>query len=416
MSKAKLARLLPAIEREMREAARRVAHRKIELQLRQAQKMEAVGQLTGGIAHDFNNLLSVIVGNVEILLDHVENDAEAKALATDALGSALHGAELTRRLLAFSRQQPLSTQAVDVNDLILNILTMLRRTLGERVEIVTQLDNNLWRTKIDPSPLEDAVVNLAINARDAMPEGGVLTVATAKVSVAAHDPAVPTGLTSGDYIMLSLKDTGTGMSPEVIERAVEPFFTTKEQGKGTGLGLSMVYGFAQQSGGHLAIDSELGQGTTVKIYLPRMRDHTPDRRTEVLPQQALPRGVETILVVEDNAALRSMVKGQLTRLGYIVIEAEAGAAALAMLESGQPAELLFTDIGLPGAMTGFQLVERARVLRPQLKVLYTTGYAKQEAQQNDSQTEILHVLRKPYRRQELAEKIRVALDNGLPVL
>jgi two-component system cell cycle sensor histidine kinase/response regulator CckA len=412
MSKSKLARLMPAIKRSMREAAGHVAHRTIERQLRQAQKMEAVGQLTGGIAHDFNNLLSVIVGNIEILLDHLEDNPEGKVLANDALNGALHGAELTRRLLAFSRQQPLSTQIVNINGVILNILTMLRRSLGERVQIVTKLEDDLWRVNIDPSQLEDAIVNLAINARDAMPDGGTMTVSTENISAATDGTTLPNGAKSGNYIRLSLKDTGTGMSADVVERAIEPFFTTKEQGKGTGLGLSMVYGFAQQSGGLLAIDSQLGSGTSINIFFPSAQADVQRTPTEQPARETLPRGGETVLLVEDNVALRRMVKGQLLGLGYHVIEAETGAAALAALTTDQKVDLLFTDIGLPGGMTGFQLVESARIQQPGLKVLYTTGYAKPDSHHDSAQSDIQYVLRKPYRRQELAEKVRAALDNA----
>jgi CheY-like chemotaxis protein len=239
-----------------------------------------------------------------------------------------------------------------------------------------------------------------------------MTVSTENFSATQDGATLPNGVAGGNYILLSLNDTGTGMSPDVVERAIEPFFTTKEQGKGTGLGLSMVYGFAQQSGGLLAIDSQLGSGTTIKLFLPCAHEDVQRRQEEQLARDALPRGGETVLVVEDNTALRNMVKGQLIGLGYQVVAVETGLAALAKLDSGEKVDLLFTDIGLPGGMTGFQLVERARAQQPNLKVLYTTGYAKPEAHHDGVPTEVQHILRKPYRRQELAEKVRAALEDA----
>ncbi|HVI88512.1 MAG TPA: response regulator, partial [Dongiaceae bacterium] len=376
MSKSKLLRLLPAIKRELNEAARRSAHRLVEQQLRQSQKMEAVGQLTGGIAHDFNNLLSVVVGNIEILLDHVTDNPQAQTLANDALNGALHGAELTRRLLAFSRQAPLSTQLVDINKSLSNILVMLRRTIGERIEIRAEPGDTLWEVKLDPSQLEDAIVNLAINARDAMPDGGTLTIATRNVDVPEGPGEVPEGLAGKDCLMISVRDTGIGMTPEVVERAMEPFFTTKGEGKGTGLGLSMVYGFIKQSGGRVQINSEPGKGTVISLFLPRANQDSATSPNDQRLSATAPRGSETILIVEDNPSLRPVVKGLLEGLGYKTIEAETGAQALTILDTHAEIDLLLTDIGLPGGMTGFQLAERAQARTSSLKVLYTTGYAK----------------------------------------
>ncbi len=411
MSKSKLLRLLPAIKRELNEAARRSAHRIVEQQLRQSQKMEAIGQLTGGIAHDFNNLLSVVVGNIEILLDHLKDAPEAEALANDALTGALHGAELTRRLLAFSRQAPLSTELVDINRLISSLLIMLGRTIGERIEIRAELDDSLWEPRLDPSQLEDAVVNLVINARDAMPDGGILTIMTRNIDPSARLGILQAEHTNKDYLLISVRDTGIGMAPDVAERAIEPFFTTKGEGKGTGLGLSMVYSFIKQSSGLMQIESEPGKGTAISMLLPRANQDSAGSQNDLNPSVTAPGGSETILIVEDNPSLRPVVRGLLEGLGYKIIEAETGAQALTILDANAGIDLLLTDIGLPGGMTGFQLAEQARSRALPVKVLYTTGYAKSSPGQLDREEKI-HVLRKPYRRHELARKVREALDDG----
>jgi signal transduction histidine kinase len=411
MPKGKLTRLLPAIARELREASMRGEHRAIEQRLRQAQKMEAMGQLTGGVAHDFNNLLGVIVGNIDLLAEAVGHDPSQMELVEAALSSALRGAELTKRLLAFSRQQPLQTKVIDLNGRLPDMIVVLRRTLGESIQVVTHLAANLWPARTDPSQLEDALLNLSINARDAMPDGGTLTITTANIHLDERQAALQAEVQPGDYVTLSVTDTGVGMPPEVIERAIEPFFTTKEPGKGTGLGLSMIYGFAKQSGGHLSIYSEVGVGTTVRLYLPREQtDAAAAAASPTVPPEA-PKGGERILAVDDNAELRRVAVRQLTALGYQVEEAEDGPSALARLEAGAVYDLLFTDIGLPAGMNGFELAERAQALQPGLKVLYTTGYGSHGRRNGIHEVDKTLVLQKPYRSRDLAERIRAVLDR-----
>jgi signal transduction histidine kinase len=412
MPKGQFSRLLPAIEREMREAAGRVERRTIESQLRRAQRMEAIGHLTGGIAHDFNNLLGVIIGNVEALLESVRANPDQVELAEEVLKGAGRGADLTHRLLAFARQQPLSPRVVDLNERLPAILAMLRRTLGESIHVSATLAEGLWPTRIDPSQIEDALLNLAINARDAMPNGGGLTIETMNAQLDEHYALLHSDAVSGDYVALSVTDTGVGMSPEIVEHALEPFFTTKEQGKGTGLGLSMVYGFSKQSGGHLSIYSEVGVGTTVRLYLPRDRSGAANVEAQPARVDALPTGGESILLVDDNVGLRRIAIRRLTSLGYKVREADSGPAALAILKSGERFDLLFTDIGLPNGISGTELADLAQQIQPPLKVLFTTGYAKVQTWNGDPSYETKHLLRKPYRGAELASRIREALDDG----
>jgi signal transduction histidine kinase len=408
IAKGRLMRLVPAIEREMREAESRAERRIIQQQLRQAQRMEAMGQLTGGIAHDFNNLLGVIVGNADLLLAMVKDNEEQTEIANEILTSALHGAELTHRLLAFARQQPLSSQVIDLNAHLPRVIAILQRTIGERIRIHTSLAEGLWLTRVDPSQIEDVLLNLAINARDAMPNGGSVAIETANVELDEDYAGQHAEVRAGEYVTLSMTDTGTGMPPEIIERAMEPFFTTKEQGKGTGLGLSMVYGFAKQSGGHFSIYSSVGIGTTMRLYLPR------DLAEQAAPAEAkndaeLPTGGETILLVDDNTSLRAVTMRRLTGLGYVVRDADNGAEALAIIDEGEVFDLLFTDIGLPGGMDGFALAEQARQRQPNLKVLFTTGYGNISGQEAADPVEAEHLLRKPYRGEDLAASIRRVL-------
>jgi len=417
MAKGRMLRLVPAIHREMREAVVRTERRVIEQQLRQTQKMETLGQLTGGIAHDFNNLLGVIVANADLLLDLVKEDAQQTELTNEILASATHGAALTHRLLAFARQQPLSPQIVALNEHLPRIATILGRTLGETIAIRTLLDEELWQTKVDPSQIEDALLNLAINARDAMPGGGALTIETANVALDEHYASLHADVEPGDYVMLAMTDTGAGMPPEIVERVLEPFFTTKEFGKGTGLGLSMVYGFAKQSGGHLNIYSEVGVGTTIRLYLPRAFEEASARVEATESEQSLPGGGERILLVDDNTALRRVTSRRLTNLGYRVEEAEDGHAALALLDAGDRFDLLFTDIGLPGGIDGFELAEQARQRQPDLGALFTTGYGNIGGEIVEDAGALRHLIRKPYRSDELAAKLRAALadvDDGRP--
>jgi PAS domain S-box-containing protein len=381
--------------------------KQVEAELRQAQKMEAIGQLTGGIAHDFNNLLGVIIGNCEFVLDALEDRPEEAALAREILTSALGGADLTRRLLAFARRQTLQPRSVDLNAYLPNHVAMLRRVLGDAIAITQTFAAGLWPTRADPSQVGDALLNLAINARDAMPHGGHMTIATANLRVAA--PSEDGGMAPGDYVVLSVTDTGVGMAPDVLERVVEPFFTTKEPGAGSGLGLSMIYGFARQSGGHLRIESRLNHGTTVRLYLPRAFSEDVDGG-EPATDPSLPRGDESILLVDDNPELRAVGRRHLVALGYRVTEAEDGPAALALIRGSGHYDLLFTDIAMPHGMTGYQLAASARQIVPRLKVLFTTGYTAPGPRAESARLRPGALIAKPYRIRDLAVTMRAALD------
>ncbi len=377
--------------------------KRAEAELRQAQKMDAIGQLTGGIAHDFNNLLGVIIGNVEFLMEAAHDSVQTE-MAKEILDSALSGADLTRRLLAFARRQPLQPRLIDLNAYLPNHIAIVRRLLGESVTICTDLTQDLWHTRADPSQIGDALLNLAINARDAMPDGGNILIRTANVRLhAGQDAAVK----PGDYVALSVTDTGIGMAPELQERVVEPFFTTKAPGSGSGLGLSMVFGFAKQSGGDLVIESDPGRGTTVRLYLPRALGQeipTADENVAV----SLPRGTESILVVDDKPEMRAVACRHLISLGYRVSEAESGPAALKLLRQRDEFDLLFTDIVMPEGMTGHQLASAAKRLHPRLKVLFTTGFSHSNPHKQ-APTDNGTIL-KPYRRQQLATAVRAALE------
>jgi len=345
--------------------------------LRQSQKMESIGQLTGGIAHDFNNLLQVITGNLEILRRrHLQGNEEARRLVLAAARGAERAAGLTQRLLAFSRLQPLNPAPLDVNKLVMGMSELLHRTLGESIAVETVFGNRIWRVETDANQLESALLNLCVNARDAMPNGGSLTIETANTFLdeayaSEHD------VRAGEYVSIAVSDTGFGMTPEILDKAFEPFFTTKDIGKGSGLGLSQVYGFMKQSGGHVKIYSEVGKGTTVKLYLPRLAgaDHAVAgaESTEGAPDG---RSDRVILVVEDDADVRLHAATMLRELGYGVVEAEDGPAALRLFESHPDVSLLFTDVGLPGGMNGRELADEIRRRRPDLPVLFTTGYAR----------------------------------------
>jgi PAS domain S-box-containing protein len=380
-----------------------------ELELRHAQRMEAIGQLTGGVAHDFNNLLGAILGHTEFLLDRLVERTEERELATEILDCALNGAALTQRLLAFSRRQPLQPAVIDLNEYLPVQVSLLQRTLGEIVTVEIALGPELWLTLADPSQIVDVLLNLAINARDAMPHGGKLTIETANAVLDAAYCAHHREATPGEYVMLSVADTGTGMPPDVLARAMEPFFTTKPPGKGSGLGLSTIYGFARQSGGHLGIDSEPGKGTTVRLYLPRTEAERDSGAAPKPRMQPLPRGTETILVVDDNDSMRATAARNLAALGYRVRLAVDGPAALAILHAGEHIGLLFTDVVMPNGLSGYQLAEAAQALQPGLSVLFTTGFAAED--DADSGVMDPDALRKPYRRRELAERVRAALDG-----
>jgi PAS domain S-box-containing protein len=381
-----------------------------EDQIRQAQKMEAIGQLTGGVAHDFNNLLTVIMGNLEHLERLTPPVQPTHRLIAAALRGASRAALLTERLLAFSRRQPLAPEVLSVNKLVAGMSDLLRRTIGEAVFVETVLAGGLWPTFADGNQLENAIINLAINARDAMPEGGKLTIETAnshldEAYARMHDEVEP-----GQYVGIFVTDTGVGMSAEVVSKAFEPFFTTKEIGQGTGLGLSQVYGFIKQSGGHVKIYSEIGQGTSVKLYLPRHRgmEQAVDERNET---RELPRGnSELVLVVEDDPDVRDYTVEMVSDLGYTVLSAGEGASALRLLDSHHEVSLLFTDVGLPGGMNGRQLAEQALRRNPRLKVLYTTGYARNAIVHQGRLDPGVEVIFKPFTYSDLATKLRRVLD------
>lgn len=383
----------------------------VERQLQQAQKMEAVGQLTGGLAHDFNNLLGVTIGNLDLLVADLRDIPKQQAMAETALGGALRGAELTRQLLAFSRRQTLQPKIVQINEFVSGMTNLLRRTLGETIEVNMKLAADLWSANVDPTQVESALVNLAVNARDAMPSGGQLTVETANkrlddAYVALNPEAIP-----GDYVMLAVSDTGTGIPREILERVFEPFFTTKETGKGTGLGLSMVYGFIKQSGGHIKIYSEVDVGTTVRLYLPRAAVATEGKGDTMPSEEAFLGRGETVLVVDDNAEVRRTALTQLERLGYRVREAASGPEAIAVLREIDCVDLLFTDVVMAGGMSGLDLATRARAILPDLKILFTSGFA--ENARNGGEFHASDgFLSKPYRYQELAKKVREILGHG----
>jgi len=378
-----------------------------EAELVQAQKMEAVGRLTGGVAHDFNNALTVIQGNAEMLAEDLPEGTESRMQAEGIVRASRRAGDLTRRLLAFSRQQALHADRIDLNLLVGEVTKLLGRTLGEDVAVETRLAADLWPATADKAQTESCLLNLAVNARDAMPQGGRLTVATANRRFAADDSDRPAQLPPGDYVVLSVTDSGTGMTPEVAGRVFEPFFTTKDVGKGTGLGLSMVYGFAAQSGGHVAVESAPGAGSTFRLYLPR--DPGVAREAAPVPSAAPPRGAGTVLLVEDDDMVRKLVTNQLGRLGYSVIEARGGAEALERLAEREDIALMLTDVMMPGGMSGPQLAVAVRQRRPDLPILFASGYGEQSAFARAGLPADTPLLRKPFRLGDLAEALRRAL-------
>jgi PAS domain S-box-containing protein len=389
------------------------SQRQLEEQLRQAQKMEAVGQLTGGLAHDFNNLLTGMMGNLELLqlrLDRGKLD-DADRFINAAQGAGRRAASLTQRLLAFSRRQTLDPKPTDVNRLIAGVEELVRRTVGPTADIEVVGAAGLWPAMIDATQLESAILNLCINARDAMPGGGRITIETANKWLddrAARGRDLP----PGQYLSICVTDTGTGMSPETIERAFEPFYTTKPIGQGTGLGLSMIYGFARQSGGHVRIYSELGQGTTICIYLPRYAGDALFAEEEEALATAVAASGQTVLVVDDEATIRHLIDEVLDEQGYTVIGAADGAAGLKVLQSGSKIELLITDVGLPNGMNGRQVADAARALRPGLRVLFITGYAENAAVGNGHLEPGMELLTKPFSIQALTSKVADMMRGG----
>ena len=394
--------------------------------LQRAQKMEAIGQLTGGLAHDFNNLLTVISGNLELLEGKMPDDRSTKRLS-EAIDAARKGAGLTRQMLAFARKQELEPRDVLINELVAGIEPLIARTIGEQIELKADLMNGEPLAVIDPSQLESAILNLSINARDAMPKGGRLTIETQPVYLDAAYAEKYQEVTPGHYVMVAVSDTGTGMSPELLEKVFQPFFTTKEQGKGSGLGLSMVYGFIKQSGGHINVYSEVGHGTAVKMYLPRkfaagevipevlgvapeMVQPAEPETVELQPEPEAPRKPK-ILVVEDQEAVRAVACGFLQDFGYDVIEAEDGLQALARLQENPDVDLMFSDVVMPGGLNGFDLAQAARGIRPDLKVVHTSGYPKGAmVHQEEPRFREGFIIMKPYRREDLQKIIRDALE------
>jgi PAS domain S-box-containing protein len=380
---------------------------KLEQELHRSQKLEAIGQLTGGIAHDFNNILTIIIGMNEIMAADVAGNPKLTAICKSIDEAAERGAQLAQRMLAFGRKQRLQARSLDLNESVASIAAMLKPTLGEHVRVEVALANDLWPALADPSQLENAIVNLAVNARDAMPGGGRLLIETCNVHLDEQYASENVEVAAGDYIAVVVSDTGTGMRPEVIERAFEPFFTTKDVGHGTGLGLSMVYGFARQSRGHVKIYSELGHGTSIKLYLPRAAGDIAVRSAAAV--EAATGTSATILVVEDDASVRAVAVGILEGLGYRVLQAGDGRAALEILQTPEKIDLLFSDVVMPNGLSGQDLLVEARALRPGLKALLASGYSERFIHGNDVATQGVRILNKPYRREMLSKAIREAL-------
>ncbi|WP_296513669.1 ATP-binding protein [Rhodopseudomonas sp.] len=386
-----------------------------DLQLRQAQKMEAVGQLTGGIAHDLNNILTVIVGNIELLVEGVADRPQLAALAKMVDDAAARGADLTQRLLAFARKQPLQPREVDVNALVFEATNLLRPTLGDHVEIAMVLARDMPRALIDPSQLSNALLNLALNARDAMGKGGKLSIETSNVVLEDGCEICNDGVKPGPYVLIAVTDTGHGIPAAILDLVCEPFFTTKEVGKGSGLGLSMVLGFVKQSGGHIRIESDEGLGTTIRIYLPQATGVA--QSAAVVTSPASVEGArETILVVEDDELVRNFVIAQIQNLGYLTLAAANAEEALVVVNSSQHIDLLFTDMIMPGALNGRQLADRALQCRPSLKVLFTSGYSDETIIHYGRLDPGVLLLAKPYRKGDLARMIRSALAAESTVL
>jgi len=384
-----------------------------ETQVRQMQKIEALGQLTGGIAHDFNNMLAIIMGSLEMANRRLD---KGRTNITDLLNSAMDGAKraatLTHQLLAFSRQQPLTPAIADINGIVSHMAEILRRSLGETISLECVLAGGIWRTRVDPGQLENAILNLAVNARDAMPEGGRLTIETQNARLDDDYAAAQPEVAAGQYVLIAVTDTGTGMGAEIVARAFDPFFTTKEKGRGTGLGLSQVYGFIKQSGGHIKIYSEPGHGTSVKIYLPRFTGDVAVAGAAAAAAPELPAGspAEIVLLVEDDDAVRKVHVTMLRGLNYTVRHANGGPEALKMMQDQPGIKLLFTDVVMPG-MSGKQLADEARRMAPGVKILFTTGYTANAIVHNGVIDADVDLLQKPFAFDMLARKVRTVLDR-----
>ncbi|WP_091907351.1 response regulator [Chitinasiproducens palmae] len=380
-----------------------------EAQLQQSQRMEALGKLTGGVAHDFNNLLQVISGNLQLLTADVAGNERAEKRVQNGLAAVNRGAQLASQLLAFGRRQPLAPKVVNVGRFVRNIDDMLRRTLGDGVEVETIVAGGLWNTSIDPGQFENALLNLAINARDAMEGHGKLTVEVGNASLDSEYVRFHSDVLPGQYVMLAVSDDGCGMTPDIISHVFEPFFTTKPEGRGTGLGLSMVYGFVKQSGGHVKVYSEPGQGSTVRLYLPRA--YAPEQPVAPVDTTAPVRGSETILVAEDDEAVRETVVAMLLDLGYQVLKASDAASALTIIDSGVNIDLLFSDVVMPGPLRSPELARRARERLPDIAVLFTSGYTENAIVHGGRLDAGVELLSKPYSREALSRKIRHVLNN-----
>lgn len=404
-----LRRLNETLEQQVEERTSQLRHN--EEVLRQSQKMEAVGQLTGGIAHDFNNMLTGIIGSLELLRRRLARGRTEDLDNLIELGvtSANRAAALTHRLLAFSRRQSLDSKPVELNELVRSMGELLHRSINESIRLEMHLSDKLWTAEADPNQLESALLNLVINARDAMPEGGLLIVESSNKQLDTSFTNAHENLLPGDYVVLSVSDTGCGMPQSVINRAFDPFFTTKPIGQGTGLGLSMIYGFSKQSHGHVSITSEVGKGTTVELYLPRFKGQQAQDYEPYISTETLARDGETVLIVEDDPAVRALVSEVLSELGYKFVEAGDGAEAVPILESGQRIDLLISDVGLPG-MNGRQLAEIARQFRPGLKVLFITGYAEHAAVRAGFLDEGMQMITKPFAFDHLTAKVREMIE------
>lgn len=390
--------------------------KRLEEQLRQAQKMEAVGQITGGIAHDFNNILAIVMGNLEFLQEIIEGNSKAEECIDGALSGTKRGAALTQKLLGFTRQQDSKTRSVDLNDIIQSMAPLIAKSITASVQFEHNFSDELWTVDIDPQDFENAILNLSLNGRDAMPDGGKLTIETKNQTLDEEFAAKTASTKCGDYVVISVSDTGSGMSESTQEKALDPFYTTKEPGKGTGLGLSMVYGFVRRSSGYLQIYSEIDQGTTIRIFLPRSIEKdkaTTDHLDKVIP---MPRGSETILIVDDEPALQQLAATHLQKLGYSVHTASGGTEALEILQTHPGINLLFSDIIMPGEMDGYRLATTALSLHPGLQVLLATGFAGKQKLGDDADDELRklfeeHLLKKPYNKSELACAVRNALEQ-----
>jgi nitrogen-specific signal transduction histidine kinase/ActR/RegA family two-component response regulator len=379
-------------------------------QLYVVQRLDAVGQLTGGIAHDFNNLLTVIIGSSEALAEELDNP-DQRELADLILDTAERAGELTRHLLAFARRQPLSPRAFDVNQLLDGSEALIRRTLGANLQFSIEKTPDIRLAFADRSQTEAAILNLCLNARDAMPDGGRLTISTGNAIFDDDFVRSHSGARAGEFIVVRVSDTGTGIAAEVVRHIFEPFFTTKEAGRGTGLGLSMVYGFTKQSQGYIDVQTEEGKGATFSLYLPV--GQAQDRVARATAKSAAQRGSETVLLVEDDDLVRQHVGIQLRGLGYQIVEAENGPRALAILEKRSDIALLFTDVMMPGGMNGRQLAERATAAWPRLRVLFSSGYSNEMLMENGRLIDGVALLAKPYSRRQLADKVREALDRPI---